>query len=247
MILKEKTAIVTGASRGIGRATAIALAHAGANVIVNYSGSKTSAEDLCKLINEKGFNAAPYQADIAVYTEVEKMIGFCIDNFGVPDILVNNAGITRDNILARMKTDEWQAVLDVNLTGTFNCCKAVLRPMLKAKKGGSIINIASVAGIHGNSGQTNYAASKGGVIAFTRSLAKEVGSRNITVNAVAPGFIETDMTAALPPSMIDKVRHQVSLGRLGSVEDVAETVLFLASKAKYITGQVIAVDGGLIM
>jgi 3-oxoacyl-[acyl-carrier protein] reductase len=247
MNLKEKTAIVTGASRGIGRATALALAHAGANVIVNYSGSKTSAEELCRLIKQEGCQAAIYQADIAVYAEAEKMISFCIDNFGVPDILVNNAGITRDNILARMKSDEWQAVIDVNLTGTFNCCKAVLRPMLKAKKGGRIINIASVAGIHGNSGQTNYAASKGGIIAFTRSLAKEVGSRNITVNAVAPGFIETDMTSKLPASITDAVKSQIPLGRLGSVEDVAETVLFLASGANYITGQVIAVDGGLIM
>ena len=247
MTLKDKAAIVTGASRGIGRAIALTLARAGARVIVNYQSRHTEAEKLCLLLQGEGLNALPFQADVSKFKEAEKIVAFCLERFGSPEILVNNAGITRDNLLARMKEEEWQKVLDVNLTGTFNCSKAVLRPMLKAKKGGAIINIASVVGLFGNSGQANYAASKGGVIAFTRSLAKEVGSRGIRVNAVAPGFIDTEMTAKLPQEMIEAAKKKVPLARLGTADDVAETVLFLAAKAAYITAQVIGVDGGLVM
>lgn len=247
MILAGKTAVVTGASRGIGRAISLSLARAGAKVVVNYGSNRAAAEKTCRLIENEGSEALPFRADVKIYDEAEKLVRFCIDSFGHLDILVNNAGVTRDNLLALMKKEEWQAVIDTNLTGVFNCCRAALRPLLKRKQGGRIINIASVAGIYGNSGQTNYAASKGGVIAFTRSLAKELGSRGITVNAVAPGFIETDMTARLDPARIKAALERIPLGRLGLVEDVAETVLFLASKAGYITGQVIGVDGGLII
>jgi len=240
MILAGKTAVVTGASRGIGRATALSLARAGARIVVNYGSNRAAAEKTCRLIDNEGSEALPFRADVKIYDEAEKMIKFCLDSFGHLDILVNNAGVTRDNLLALMKEEEWQAVIDTNLTGVFNCCRAALRPLLKRKQGGRIINIASVAGIYGNSGQTNYAASKGGVIAFTRSLAKEVGSRG-------PGFIETDMTARLDPAKIKAALERIPLGRLGSVEDAAETVLFLASKAGYITGQVIGVDGGLVI
>lgn len=247
MILKDKAAIVTGASRGIGRAIALTLARAGAQVIVNYQSGHTAAEELCQLLKSEGLNALPFQADVAKLEEAEKMVAFCLEHLGPPEILVNNAGITRDNLLVRMKEEEWQQVLDVNLTGTFNCSKAVLRPMLKAKKGGAIINIASVVGLYGNSGQANYAASKGGVISFTRSLAKEVGSRGIRVNAIAPGFIDTEMTAKLPEKVLEAAKKQVPLARLGTADDVAETVLFLAAQATYITAQVIGVDGGLVM
>lgn len=247
MILEGKAAVVTGASRGIGRASALSLARAGAKVIINYCGNREAAEETCRLVESEGAQALLFQADVAIYEEAEKMVRACLDNFGQIDILVNNAGITRDNLLALMKAEEWQAVIDTNLTGVYNCCRAALRPMLKGKRGGRIINIASVAGIYGNSGQTNYAASKGGVIAFTRSLAKEVGSRGITVNAVAPGFIETDMTSGFEPAMIEAVLERIALGRIGSPEEVAETVLFLAAGAGYITGQVIEVDGGLVM
>ncbi|MDY6827138.1 MAG: 3-oxoacyl-[acyl-carrier-protein] reductase [Bacillota bacterium] len=247
MILAGKTAVVTGASRGIGRAISLSLARAGAKVVVNYGSNRAAAEETCHLIESESSEALPFQADVKIYKEAEKMIKFCLDSFGHLDILVNNAGVTRDNLLALMKEEEWQAVIDTNLTGVFNCCRAALRPLLKKKQGGKIINIASIAGIYGNSGQANYAASKGGVIAFTRSLAKEVGSRSITVNAVAPGFIETDMTARLDPAKIKAALERIPLGRLGTVEDVAETVLFLASKADYITGQVIGIDGGLVI
>lgn len=247
MILGGKTAVVTGASRGIGRAIALKLGQAGAKIVINYGSNRAAAEETCRLIEDAGSEALLFQADVKKFDEAEKLIKFCLDSFGHLDILVNNAGVTRDNLLVLMKEEEWQAVIDTNLTGVFNCCRAALRPLLKRKRGGRIINIASVAGIYGNSGQANYAASKGGVIAFTRSLAKEVGSRGITVNAVAPGFVETDMTARLDPDTVKAALERIPLGRLGRVEDVADTVLFLASKAEYITGQVIGVDGGLII
>ena len=187
------------------------------------------------------------QADVADARACEALVQSAIDQFKKIDILINNAGITRDNLLVRMKGDEWQEVINTNLTGIYNCTKAVIRPMLKQKSGGRIINLASVAGIYGNAGQVNYAAAKGGVIAFTRSLAKELGSRNITVNAVAPGLIDTEMTAALPDQYKDEILGRIALGRLGKPEDVAETILFLAAAGGYITGQVIAVDGGIAM
>jgi 3-oxoacyl-[acyl-carrier protein] reductase len=245
--LTKKTAIVTGASRGIGRAVAIAVAKLGANTVINFSSNEARAVELKKEIEAFGGTAVTCKADVTDLSQCEALVQSAIDHFNGIDILINNAGITRDNLLARMKPEEWIEVIDVNLTGTYNCCKAVLRPLLKQKSGGSIINIASVAGIHGNSGQVNYSAAKGGVIAFTRALAKEIGSRNITVNAVAPGFIDTDMTEALPEKVRAQALSHIALGRFGLPEDVADTVLFLAASARYITGQVIVVDGSLTM
>jgi len=247
MDLTGKTALVTGASRGIGRATALTLASAGASVVVNYNSNENAAEEVKKQIENLGSSALVVRADVADYSQCEHLVKSAIDHFKRIDILVNNAGITRDNLLARMKEEEWQAVIDTNLNGVYNCCRAVLRPLLKQKSGGRIINVASVAGIHGNSGQANYSAAKGGVIAFSRSLAKELGSRNITVNAVAPGFIETEMTGVLSDEMKEQVLSRIALGRLGKPEEVADVILFLASSADYVTGQVIAVDGSLSM
>jgi 3-oxoacyl-[acyl-carrier protein] reductase len=247
VILEGKTAIVTGASRGIGRATAIILARAGAAVVINYNSSAAAAEEVKKAIEDFGGSAITVKADISDYTESEALVQSAIDHFKKIDILINNAGITSDNLLVRMKPQEWQQVIDTNLTGTYNCCRAVLKPFLKQKSGGRIVNISSVAGIYGNSGQANYAAAKGGVIAFTRTLAKELGSRNITVNAVAPGFIETEMTAGLSDQVKEQVLSRIALGRFGQPEEVAEVILFFASAAGYVTGQVIAVDGSLSM
>ena len=247
MNLEGKSAIITGSSRGIGRATALALAEAGAKVIINYRANEKAAELVKDEISAIGGTAEIYKADISEYSEAEKLAAFTLDNFNRIDILVNNAGITRDNLLVRMKPEEWRMVIDTNLKGLYNCCRTVLKPMLKQKCGGRIINIASVAGIYGNSGQVNYAAAKGGAIAFTRSLAKEVGSRNITVNALAPGFIETEMTDGLSEQLKEQVLSRISLGRFGKPEEVAEAVLFLAGSANYITGQVIAIDGSLSM
>ncbi|MBW6463589.1 MAG: 3-oxoacyl-[acyl-carrier-protein] reductase [Firmicutes bacterium] len=248
MDLKGRTAIITGASRGIGRATAIAIARAGADVVINYSSSEAQAASVKEQIEEFGGSAVIFKADVTDYRQCEAMVKYAIDHFNKIDILINNAGITRDNLLARMKAEEWREVIDTNLTGIYNCCRAILRPLLKQKNGGRIVNIASVAGIYGNSGQTNYAAAKGGVIAFTKSLAKELGSRNITVNAVAPGFIETEMTDTLSGKVKEEVLSRIALGRFGKPEDIADTVLFLASSASaYITGQIIVVDGSLSM
>lgn len=248
MDLKGRTAIITGASRGIGRATAIAIARAGADVVINYSSSEAQAASVKEQIGAFGGSAVIFKADVTDYQQCEAMVQYAIDHFNRIDILINNAGITRDNLLARMKPEEWQEVIDTNLTGIYNCCRAILRPLLKQKSGGCIVNIASVAGIYGNSGQTNYAAAKGGVIAFTKSLAKELGSRNITVNAVAPGFIETEMTDTLSGKVKEEVLSRIALGRFGKPEDIADTVLFLTSPASaYITGQTIIVDGSLTM
>lgn len=247
MELKGKTAIVTGGSRGIGRAIAISLARSGADLVINYSRNRDAAEEVKETIQEFGGSAVIIGADVSNYKDCEDIVQSAIDHFKRIDILINNAGITRDNLLARMKMEEWQEVIDINLTGVYNCCRAVLKPLLKQKSGGRIINIASVAGIYGNSGQANYAAAKGGVIAFTRTLAKELGSRNITVNAVAPGFIETDMTDELSDTVKEQILAQIALKRFGRPEDVADVVNFLASSADYVTGQVIAVDGNLSM
>ncbi|MFO7951880.1 MAG: 3-oxoacyl-[acyl-carrier-protein] reductase [Bacillota bacterium] len=247
MNLSGKTAIVTGSSRGIGRAIALSLGRAGASVVVNYSGNEAAAEAVKNEIEKSGGTAITMKADVTDYSQCEQLVQSAIDHFKRIDILINNAGITRDNLLVRMKEEEWQEVIDTNLNGVYNCCRAILKPLLKQKSGGRIINIASVAGLHGNTGQANYAAAKGGVISFTRTLAKELGSRDITVNAVAPGFIETEMTELLSDQVKEQVLSRVALKRMGKPEDVAEVVLFLASSANYVTGQVIAVDGNMSM
>jgi 3-oxoacyl-[acyl-carrier protein] reductase len=245
--LEGKVAIVTGGSRGIGRAAALALSRAGAAVVVNYARNDEAARQVVAEVEQAGGRGIAVQADVADYQACEALVQSALDHFKRIDILINNAGITRDNLLARMKPDEWQEVIDTNLTGVFNCARAVVRPLLKQKSGGRIINLASVAGIYGNSGQANYAAAKGGVIAFTRTLAKELGSRNITVNAVAPGFIETEMTGALSGDVREQILPRIALGRFGKTADVAEVILFLAAAGDYVTGQVIAVDGGIVM
>lgn len=245
MTLQGKVAIVTGGSRGIGKEIALTLARAGAAVVINYQREAAAAGEVLKAIEAAGGKGLLAQADVTVLAECERVVRATLDQFGRIDILVNNAGIRRDTLLALMKEEDWDIVISTNLKGMFNCCKAVLKPMLKQKSGGRIINISSLAGLVGNSGQTNYAAAKGGVIAFTKSLAKELGKRAITVNAIAPGFIETEMTNDLPEAVKSKVLSQVALERYGKPEEVAEVVLFLAKGASYITGSVISVDGGL--
>lgn len=244
-MLTGKVALVTGASRGIGRQTAITLASYGATVIVNYNGSREKAEEVAAQIKEKGGNAAIYVCNVSDYAAVETMMKELVKEYGRIDILVNNAGITKDGLLMKMSEEDYDAVLDINLKGTFNCIKHISRQMLK-QKGGRIINLSSVVGVYGNAGQVNYSASKAGVIGITKSVAKELGSRGITVNAVAPGFIITEMTDAMPEDAKKQVSDRIAMKRLGEVTDVAETVAFLASdKAAYITGQVICVDGGM--
>lgn len=246
-MLKDKVAIVTGASRGIGREIAITLARYGAKVIVNYCGSKEKAEEVVSIIKSEGGVAAAYQGDVADSEAMKQMFADVLQEYKTIDILVNNAGITRDNLILKMSDDEFNAVIDTNLKGVYYCLKQVSRIMLK-QKSGRIINISSIAGVIGNAGQINYSASKAGVIGMTKALARELGSRGITVNAVAPGFIKTDMTDKLPDAIKDTYVNQIPLRRFGEVSDIAETVAFLASdKAAYITGQTISVDGGMQM
>ncbi|MTI95084.1 MAG: 3-oxoacyl-[acyl-carrier-protein] reductase [Firmicutes bacterium] len=246
-MLSEKTALVTGASRGIGREIALALAADGFKVAVNYVASADAANALVAEIKEQGGEAAAFQADVANFEQAGKLVEQTISQFGRLDVLVNNAGITRDGLLMRMSEEDWDQVLAVNLKGYFNCCRAAVRTMLRARAG-RIINVGSVVGIRGNAGQANYSAAKAGVMGLTKSLARELGSRGITVNAVAPGFIETDMTKVLPDDIKDKLKADIPLGRLGAPADVAALVRFLAGPgAEYITGQVIAVDGGMAM
>jgi len=246
-MLKNKVALVTGASRGIGRAIALTLAGYGAIVVVNYCGSKEKADEIVNQIKENGGTAIAYQADVADFETVKTMFADITKEYGRIDILVNNAGITKDNLILKMSEEEFDAVINTNLKGVFNCLKQASRIMLKQKEG-RIINISSISGVVGNPGQANYCAAKAGVIGITKSLAKELGSRGITVNAVAPGYINTDMTAVLKDDLKEKVTELIPLKRLGEVEDIAETVAFLASdKASYITGQTIQVDGGLGM
>ena len=247
MLLDGKTALVTGASRGIGRAIALCLAAEGARVAINYAGNVKAAEEVKAAIEAAGGTAILCQADIADGAAVEAMIADVVKEFGAIDILVNNAGITRDTLLMRMKDEDFAKVLDTNLKGVFYCTKAVAKLMMK-KRSGRIVNMASVVGLVGNAGQTNYAAAKAGVIGFSKSAARELASRGITVNVVAPGFIGTDMTAGLPESVKEKMLTDIPLGRMGEPEDVANAVLFLASdQASYITGQVVNVDGGMVM
>ncbi len=246
-MLKGKVALVTGASRGLGREIALTLAGYGAAVIVNYNGSKEKAEELVGEIVSGGGNAVAIQGSVADCNACEKMIAFAMEKYGRLDILVNNAGITKDNLVMKISEEDFDAVMDTNLKGTFNCIKQVYRPFLK-QKSGRIINLTSVTGLLGNAGQANYAASKAGVIGLTKSVARELASRGITVNAVAPGFIDTDMTRAMSAPAKQAVLGQIPLGKAGTPKDVAETVAFLASdKAAYITGQVISVDGGMHM
>ena len=245
--LADQTAIVTGGSRGIGEAIALRLAREGANVAVCASRSVESAEKVAQKIRDLGCEAIAQKTDVSNSEDVDTLVKTVLDTWGKVDILVNNAGITRDNLLMRMKADEWDAVLDVNLKGAYHCIKAVTRPMMKAR-GGRIINVSSVVGLMGNAGQINYSASKSGLIGLTKSVAKELASRNITANAVAPGFIPTDMTAELDEKMQEQLIAQIPLGKLGSAEDIAAATAFLASDdAAYITGQVIVVDGGMVM
>ncbi|MEA5496946.1 3-oxoacyl-[acyl-carrier-protein] reductase [Limnoraphis robusta] len=244
--LKEQVAIITGASRGIGRAIAIALASEGANIVVNYASSSGAADELVSEITQAGGNAIALQADVSQADQVDTLISSVMEKWGRIDILVNNAGITRDTLLLRMKPEEWQAVIDLNLTGVFLCTRAVSKIMLK-QRSGRIINIASVAGQMGNPGQANYSAAKAGVIGFTKTVAKELASRGLTVNAVAPGFIETDMTKDLKNT--EDILKFIPLGRYGQPQEVAGMVRFLAADpaAAYITGQVFNVDGGMVM
>ncbi|MBF2057461.1 MAG: 3-oxoacyl-[acyl-carrier-protein] reductase [Cyanobacterium sp. T60_A2020_053] len=243
--LKGQVAIITGASRGIGKASALALAEEGAKVVVNYASNSQSAEAVVKEITEAGGEAIAIQADVSQGEAVDNLIKETIKTWGKIDILINNAGITRDTLLLRMKLEDWQKVIDLNLTGVFLCCKAVSKTMLK-QRSGKIINISSVAGQMGNPGQANYSAAKAGVIGLTKTLAKEFAPRGVTVNAVAPGFIETDMTSGL---QAEEILKMIPLGRYGKPEEVASMILFLCASegADYITGQVFNVDGGMVM
>ena len=247
MLLTGKTAIVTGGSRGIGRAVSLLLAREGANVAIVYAGNTAAAEETKQQAEALGAAAAVFQCDVADEQAVTDMVKAVKTQFGSVDILVNNAGITRDGLLMRMKEADWQAVLDTNLTGVYHCTKAVSKLMMKQRHG-AVINLSSVVGETGNAGQANYAAAKAGIIGFTKAVAKELASRNIRVNAVAPGYVETDMTAGLPDSAKEDMLRSIPLGRPATADDVAQAVLFLASdQACYITGQVLNVDGGMEM
>lgn len=246
-MLKGKNALVTGASRGIGRAIAVELAKQGAFVFVNYNGSKEKAEETVTLIKENGGDAVTVCCNVSDDAACKAMVDALIKEYGHIDILVNNAGITKDGLLMGMSEEDFAKVLDTNLKGTFNCIRHVSRQMLK-QKSGRIINMASVVGICGNAGQANYAASKAGVIGLTKSAAKELASRHITVNAIAPGFIQTDMTAVLSDKVKEETAKMIPMGSFGEPEDIAKAVAFLASEdARYITGQVLCVDGGMAM
>lgn len=247
MLLNDSVAIVTGGARGIGSAIALELARAGAKVVVNYAGRADKAEETVQLIREAGSEGIAVQADISQAADVERLVKTAAGAFGKVDILVNNAGITRDNLILRMKEADWDAVLDTNLKGMFLCTKAVSKGMLK-QRSGAIVNISSVVGVTGNAGQANYAAAKAGVLGFTKSIAKELAPRGIRVNAVAPGYILTDMTGTLAEEVKNQILGEIPLSRIGDPEEVAQAVLFLVSPAAaYITGQTLCVDGGMVM
>ncbi|NRR25609.1 3-oxoacyl-[acyl-carrier-protein] reductase [Bacillus velezensis] len=246
-MLNEKTAVVTGASRGIGRAIALDLAKNGCNVVVNYSGNEAKANEVVDEIKSLGRNAIAVKADVSNSEEVQNMMKEAVAAFSSIDILVNNAGITKDNLLMRMKENEWDDVININLKGVFNCTKAVTRQMMK-QRSGRIINVSSIVGVSGNPGQANYVAAKAGVIGLTKSSAKELASRNITVNAIAPGFISTDMTDKLSKEVQDEMLKQIPLARFGDPADISSVVTFLASEgSRYMTGQTLHIDGGMVM
>lgn len=246
-MLKGKTALVTGASNGIGRAIAMAMAAQGAKVIVNYHGSRECAEEVVKTILDLGQEAVAYQCDVADFEKCRMMIEHFAGEFGAIDILVNNAGITKDNLIMKMTEEEFDQVIQTNLKGTFNTIKHISRLFLK-QRSGKIINISSVSGVMGNAGQANYSASKAGIIGLTKSVARELASRGICVNAIAPGYIETKMSEAVPEAAKQELLKQIPLKRMGQAEEVAHMAVFLASeKADYITGQVIHIDGGMSM
>ncbi len=247
MTYKNQTVIVTGGSRGIGKAVALAFGSKGANVVVNYTSSETKAVETVEEIKALGGEAIAVKCNVSLAEDVEGLLKATKDAFGSIDYLVNNAGITRDGLLIRMKEDDWDAVIDTNLKGVFLCTKIIGKAMLK-QKSGRIVNMASVVGVMGNAGQANYAASKAGVIGFTKSIAKEFAPRGLTVNAIAPGFIKSDMTEVLDDAVKEAYEKAIPLQKMGEAEDVANAVLFLCSDmAKYITGQVIHVDGGMVM
>ncbi len=246
MRLKDKVALVTGGARGIGRSIAMLFAKEGADIVI-WDVNMQEAEKTCADIEGLGRKAMASQVDVTKYAEVEESLNKILDKFAKVDILVNNAGITKDALLLRMSEADWDAVINVNLKGTFNCTKAASKAMIKQRLG-KIVNIASIIGIIGNAGQANYSASKAGIIALTKTSAKELASRNVNVNAIAPGFIQTEMTAKLPPELKEKMLANIPLNKFGSPDDVARACLFLvSSEADYITGQTIIVDGGMVM
>lgn len=245
--LTDKVAVVTGASRGIGRGIALELAKRGAAVVVNYNSSADAANEVVAAIQAAGGKAAAVKADVSSLADAEALIKAAIDQFGKIDILVNNAGTTRDGMIMTMKEEDWDVVIDTNLKSAWNCSKAAAKAMMR-KRYGRIINITSVSGIAGQGGQTNYSASKAGLIGLTKALAREIAPRSVTVNAVAPGFVLTDLTSGLPENLVEQINKNIPLERWGTVEEVAYAVAFLASdEASYITGQVLSIDGGLVM
>jgi 3-oxoacyl-[acyl-carrier protein] reductase len=247
MIESGRVAIVTGGGRGLGRAIAVRLAEEGANLAVSYRSNDAAAEEAAEKVRAAGVECELFKGDVSSPEDVEALFKGVSDAFGRVDILVNNAGITRDNLMMRMKEEEFDEVLRTNLKGTYLCTRAALRPMVRARWG-RIVNVSSVVGLVGNAGQANYAASKAGIIGFTKSVAREVAQRGITVNAVAPGYVETELTGSLPENVKEQIRNQVPAGRFGEPEEVAEVVAFLvAEEAGYVTGQTIAVDGGMTM
>jgi len=247
MLLKDKVAVVTGAAQGIGKAIALKLAGEGAHVVICDVNEAAAQKTAAEIASGKGVKTAAFKVNVVSDPEVNECVNKILDNFGRIDILINNAGLTRDGLLVRMKEEDWDLVLNVNLKGTFNFTKAVAKPMMKAR-GGKIVNIASIIGLIGNFGQGNYAASKAGMIGFTKSVAREMAPRNVNVNAVAPGFIDTQMTHVIPEDIKKKMLENIPLGRMGTPDEVADAVLFLASDlARYITGQVITIDGGMVM